>query len=95
MEFNVSDEVALAASSSEEEIEDAETTKREDGALKEKLLRMYGTHITSLRLEFSKKKKKGKLPKEARQTLLTWWNLHSKWPYPTVNNQLHINLSIL
>lgn len=97
MEFNVSDEVALAvssSSSSEVEIEDAETTKREDGALKEKLLRMYGTHISSLRLEFSKKKKKGKLPKEARQTLFTWWNLHSKWPYPTVT-QLHIYLTIL
>lgn len=73
-------------SSSEEieiEIEDPQM-KREDRELKEKLLRMYGTHISSLRLEFSKKKKKGKLPKEARQTLLTWWNLHSKWPYPTV-----------
>lgn len=77
------DEVAVSSSEEIEiEIEGAQT-KREDRELKEKLLRMYGTHISSLRLEFSKKKKKGKLPKEARQTLLTWWNLHSKWPYPT------------
>lgn len=65
------------------EMQDA-ATKREDRELKEKLVRMYGSHIRSLKLEFSKKKKKGKLPKEGRQTLLAWWNLHSKWPYPTV-----------
>nr|GMD96982.1 homeobox protein knotted-1-like 6 [Ipomoea batatas]GMD98828.1 homeobox protein knotted-1-like 6 [Ipomoea batatas] len=39
--------------------------------------------MSSLKLEFSKKKKKGKLPKEARQTLLDWWSDHYKWPYPT------------
>ncbi|KAL7091726.1 hypothetical protein ACP275_12G122000 [Erythranthe tilingii] len=60
------------------------TTKSSDeGQLKEKLVRMYGSHISSLKHEFSKKKKKGKLPKEARHTLLQWWNLHCKWPYPT------------
>ncbi|KAJ0007316.1 hypothetical protein Pint_29986 [Pistacia integerrima] len=32
-----------------------------------------------------KKKKKGKLPKEARQQLLDWWNVHYKWPYPSVS----------
>lgn len=59
--------------------------KTEDRELKERLLRMYGSHINSLKMEFSKKKKKGKLPKEARQTLLEWWNVHYKWPYPTVS----------
>lgn len=67
--------------------------KKEDGELKDKLLRMYGSHISSLKQEFSKKKKKGKLPKEARQTLLQWWNLHCKWPYPTVklSTPLYLN----
>ncbi|KAG6426415.1 hypothetical protein SASPL_110656 [Salvia splendens] len=69
------------------EMQDAET-KREDRQLKEKLVRMYGSHIRSLKLEFSKKKKKGKLPKEGRQTLLAWWNLHSKWPYPTESDKI-------
>ncbi|KAL8137772.1 hypothetical protein V2J09_003773 [Rumex salicifolius] len=55
----------------------------EEGDLKYKLLRRFGSHIGSLKLEFSKKKKKGKLPREARQTLLEWWNAHYKWPYPT------------
>lgn len=57
----------------------------EDRELKEKLLRKYSGYISTLKHEFSKKKKKGKLPKEARQILLDWWNVHYKWPYPTVN----------
>ncbi|KMZ59428.1 putative Homeobox protein knotted-1 [Zostera marina] len=54
-----------------------------DRDIKEKLLRKYSGYLSSLRQEFSKKKKKGKLPKEARQTLLDWWNVHYNWPYPT------------
>ncbi|KAI3467554.1 hypothetical protein Pfo_024217 [Paulownia fortunei] len=80
------DDVAMSSdeefSRGEIEIQDAQM-KSEDRQLKDKLLRRYGGHISSLKLEFSKKKKKGKLPKEARQTLLEWWNLHCKWPYPT------------
>jgi len=68
------------------EIEGQEAeTRSEDQELKDKLLQKYGNHISSLKFEFSKKKKKGKLPKEARQTLLQWWNMHYKWPYPTVS----------
>ncbi|KAG6635167.1 hypothetical protein I3843_11G023400 [Carya illinoinensis] len=55
----------------------------DDHELKDKLLRQYSGYISSLKHEFSKKKKKGKLPKEARQILLDWWNIHYKWPYPT------------
>ncbi|XP_031123898.1 homeobox protein knotted-1-like 6 [Ipomoea triloba] len=75
--------------SSDEEDSGGETdiqesiTKTEDRQLKNTLLRKYGSHLSSLKLEFSKKKKKGKLPKEARQTLLDWWSDHYKWPYPT------------
>ncbi|KAL3654032.1 Homeobox protein knotted-1-like [Castilleja foliolosa] len=62
---------------------DIQDVKREDRELKDNLLRRYGKHISSLKLEFTKSKKKGKLPKEARQIMLDWWNLHCKWPYPT------------
>ncbi|KAI3825693.1 hypothetical protein L1987_07257 [Smallanthus sonchifolius] len=55
----------------------------EDRALKDKLLRKYSKYISSLKHEFSNKKKKGKLPKEARQVMLDWWNVHYRWPYPT------------
>jgi len=59
--------------------------KDEERDLKDQLLCRFGSHISDLRLEFSKKKKKGKLPKEATQTLFEWWRDHYKWPYPTVS----------
>ncbi|XP_076938722.1 homeobox protein knotted-1-like 6, partial [Bidens hawaiensis] len=74
--------------SSEEEFsggenENTQLISREDQELKDTLLRKFGGHISSLKHEFSKKKKKGKLPNEARKTLLQWWDSHYKWPYPT------------
>ncbi|KAJ7529623.1 hypothetical protein O6H91_15G058900 [Diphasiastrum complanatum] len=51
--------------------------------LKEQLMRRYSGRIGSLKQEFMKKKKKGKLPKESRQQLLDWWSAHIKWPYPS------------
>lgn len=56
----------------------------EDRELKGQLLRKYSGYLGSLKQEFMKKRKKGKLPKEARQQLLDWWNRHKKWPYPSV-----------
>lgn len=58
--------------------------RAEEKELKHHLLRKYSGYLSSLRQELSKKKKKGKLPKEARQKLLSWWELHYKWPYPSV-----------
>ncbi|KAI9125243.1 hypothetical protein K1719_003859 [Acacia pycnantha] len=57
--------------------------KSEEQELKDCLLRKFGDRIGSLKLEFSKKKKKGKLPKEASQALFQWWTAHYNWPYPT------------
>lgn len=59
--------------------------RAEDRELKNHLLRKYSGYLSSLKQELSKKKKKGKLPKEARQKLLSWWELHYKWPYPSVH----------
>ncbi|XP_062214467.1 homeobox protein rough sheath 1-like isoform X2 [Phragmites australis] len=60
----------------------------EDKELKHQLLRKYGSYLGGLRQEFSKRKKKGKLPKEARQKLLHWWELHYKWPYPSETEKI-------
>uniref|UniRef100_J3LSF2 Homeobox domain-containing protein n=1 Tax=Oryza brachyantha TaxID=4533 RepID=J3LSF2_ORYBR len=57
--------------------------RSDDRELKRHLLKKYSGYLGSLRKELSKKKKKGKLPKEARQKLLTWWELHYRWPYPS------------
>ncbi|GFP91528.1 homeobox protein shoot meristemless [Phtheirospermum japonicum] len=56
----------------------------EDRELKGQLLRKYNCYLGSLKQEFMKKRKKGKLPKEARQQLLDWWSRHYKWTYPSV-----------
>ncbi|KAG8097762.1 hypothetical protein GUJ93_ZPchr0013g35407 [Zizania palustris] len=55
----------------------------EDKELKSRLLNKYSGYLSSLWKELSKKKKKGKLPREARQKLLHWWHLHYRWPYPS------------
>ncbi|KAG8365380.1 hypothetical protein BUALT_Bualt18G0098700 [Buddleja alternifolia] len=60
----------------------------EDLELKGRLLRKYSGYLGSLKQEFMKKRKKGKLPKEARQQLLEWWSSHYKWPYPSESQKL-------
>ncbi|KAF9671617.1 hypothetical protein SADUNF_Sadunf12G0066100 [Salix dunnii] len=70
------------ASGGEADVQDCARIN-EDRELKDKLLRKYSGYISTLKHAFSKQKKKGKLPKEARQILLNWWNIHNKWPYPT------------
>ncbi|KAF5458309.1 hypothetical protein F2P56_022344, partial [Juglans regia] len=60
----------------------------EDQELKVQLLRKYSGYLGSLKKEFLKKKKNGKLPKEARQQLLDWWSRHYKWPYPSESQKV-------
>ncbi|RAL52683.1 hypothetical protein DM860_007451 [Cuscuta australis] len=51
--------------------------------IKEMLMRKYSGYLSNLRKDFLKKRKKGKLPKDARLVLLQWWDSHYRWPYPT------------
>lgn len=55
----------------------------DDKELKSHLLNKYSGYLSSLWRDLSKKKKKGKLPRDARQKLLHWWQLHYRWPYPS------------
>lgn len=72
----------------ETEVPECSRTSPVDRELKDKLFRKYGGYISTLKHEFSKKKKKGKLPKEARQVLFDWWSVHCKWPYPTESDKV-------
>ncbi|CAN8245209.1 unnamed protein product [Cochlearia groenlandica] len=77
--------------SSEEEVDmnnEFIDPQAEDRELKGQLLRKYSGYLGSLKQEFMKKRKKGKLPKEARQQLLDWWSRHYKWPYPSEQQKL-------
>ncbi|KAG2716931.1 hypothetical protein I3760_03G150300 [Carya illinoinensis] len=77
--------------SSEEEVDANDNVvdpQVEDRELKVQLLRKYSGYLGSLKQEFLKKKKNGKLPKEARQRLLEWWSRHYKWPYPSESQKV-------
>ncbi|KAF7051987.1 hypothetical protein CFC21_060158 [Triticum aestivum] len=57
--------------------------------LTSQLLDKYSGYLRSLWRELSgKKKKSGRLPREARQRLLHWWHLHHGWPYPSEPEKL-------
>ncbi|EEF49963.1 homeobox protein knotted-1-like 1 [Ricinus communis] len=62
-----------------------------DPDLKGMLLRKYSGYLSNLRKEFLKKRKKGKLPKDARMILLDWWNNHYRWPYPTEDEKVKLS----
>ncbi|XP_022962481.1 homeotic protein knotted-1-like isoform X1 [Cucurbita moschata] len=72
----------------EREVGDQMDPRAEERELKNHLLKKYSGYLSSLKQELSKKKKKGKLPKDARQELLRWWELHNKWPYPSEAEKL-------
>ncbi|KAM2250108.1 hypothetical protein ACFXTI_004657 [Malus domestica] len=54
----------------------------EDKELKVQLSHKCSGYLGTLKQEFMKKKKNGKLPKEAWHQLLDWWCRHYKSPYP-------------
>ncbi|OMO86276.1 hypothetical protein CCACVL1_09673 [Corchorus capsularis] len=92
-----------AAGTSEEELSggEVETSESQESAggggsqlsqdIKGMLMQKYSGYLSSLRKEFLKKRKKGKLPKDARMALLQWWNNHYRWPYPTEEEKLKLS----
>ncbi|XP_020240454.1 homeobox protein knotted-1-like 10 [Cajanus cajan] len=70
---------------------ESSTSRLGDQELKEMLLRKYGGYLCSLRKEFLKKRKKSKLPKDARMILMDWWNTHYRWPYPTEEEKVQLS----
>ena len=51
--------------------------------LRETLKRKYAASILTLKDEFLKKRKKGKLPAAATGALKRWWRARVVWPYPS------------
>ncbi|KDP23387.1 hypothetical protein JCGZ_23220 [Jatropha curcas] len=90
-----------AAGTSEEELSCGEIEASEsqessggrpnDQDVKGMLMRKYSGYLSNLRKEFLKKRKKGKLPKDARTILLDWWNNHYRWPYPTEDEKVKLS----
>ncbi|KAF4352249.1 hypothetical protein F8388_003646 [Cannabis sativa] len=51
--------------------------------LKQELKQGYKEKIVDIREEILRKRKAGKLPGGTTSLLKSWWQSHSKWPYPT------------
>ncbi|KAF8389173.1 hypothetical protein HHK36_025866 [Tetracentron sinense] len=51
--------------------------------LKHELKRGYKEKIVDIREEILRKRRAGKLPGDTTSLLKSWWQSHSKWPYPT------------
>ncbi|CAA2984897.1 homeobox protein knotted-1-like LET12 isoform X2 [Olea europaea var. sylvestris] len=51
--------------------------------LKHELKQGYKDKIVDVREEILRKRRAGKLPGDTTSLLKTWWQTHSKWPYPT------------
>ncbi|XP_039071798.1 homeobox protein knotted-1-like LET12 [Hibiscus syriacus] len=51
--------------------------------LKHELKQGYKEKLVDIREEILRKRRAGKLPGGTTSFLKAWWQLHSKWPYPT------------
>ncbi|KAK9707378.1 hypothetical protein RND81_07G193700 [Saponaria officinalis] len=77
-------------SGGEVDVHDAHPRDEDRDLIKDQLLRRYGSHISGLKLEFCKNRKKSKLSKDAKQLLFEWWNTHYMWPYPTEDDKTRL-----
>lgn len=53
-------------------------------------LQGFKSKIEDVREEILRKRRAGKLPGDTTSVLKTWWQQHSKWPYPTVRHWVPI-----
>ncbi|GAB2209858.1 hypothetical protein Droror1_Dr00027083 [Drosera rotundifolia] len=55
--------------------------------LKLELKQGFKSRIEDVREEILRKRRAGKLPGDTTSILKTWWQQHSKWPYPTEDDK--------
>ncbi|KAM7256578.1 hypothetical protein ACFE04_012319 [Oxalis oulophora] len=55
--------------------------------LKIELKQGFKSKIEDVREEIMRKRRAGKLPGDTTTVLKTWWQQHSKWPYPTEDDK--------
>eukprot|EP01018_Ginkgo_biloba_P019894 Gb_33705 [translate_table: standard] len=58
--------------------------------LKHELKQGYRSRIEDIREEILRKRRAGKLPGDTTSVLKTWWQSHSKWPYPTEDEKARL-----
>ncbi|KAL9151202.1 hypothetical protein ABFS82_11G038300 [Erythranthe guttata] len=58
--------------------------------LKHELKQGYKEKIVDIREEILRKRRAGKLPGDTTSVLKSWWQSHSKWPYPTEEDKARL-----
>ncbi|XP_038712620.1 homeobox protein knotted-1-like LET12 [Tripterygium wilfordii] len=58
--------------------------------LKHELKQSYKDKIVDVRDEILRKRRAGKLPGDTTSVLKSWWQSHSKWPYPTEEDKARL-----
>lgn len=58
--------------------------------LKHELKQGYKEKLVDIREEILRKRRAGKLPGDTTSTLKSWWQSHSKWPYPTEEDKARL-----
>ncbi|KAH9296927.1 hypothetical protein KI387_028609, partial [Taxus chinensis] len=58
--------------------------------LKHDLKQGYKARIVDVREEILRKRRAGKLPGDTTSLLKSWWQSHSKWPYPTEDEKARL-----
>lgn len=58
--------------------------------LKSDLKTDYRDRIVDVREEILRKRRAGKLPGDTTSVLKSWWQTHSKWPYPTEDEKTRL-----
>ncbi|CAA3027350.1 homeobox protein knotted-1-like LET12 isoform X1 [Olea europaea var. sylvestris] len=58
--------------------------------LKSELKQGYKEKLVDIRDEILRKRRAGKLPGDTTSVLKSWWELHSKWPYPTEEDKARL-----
>ncbi|RDX96566.1 hypothetical protein CR513_20761, partial [Mucuna pruriens] len=58
--------------------------------LKHELKHDYKEKIVDIREEILRKRRAGKLPGDTTSVLKSWWQSHSKWPYPTEEDKARL-----
>ncbi|KAM1260452.1 hypothetical protein ACFX2G_026467 [Malus domestica] len=58
--------------------------------LKHELEQGYKEKIVDIREEILRKRRAGKLPGDTTSVLKSWWQSHSKWPYPTEEDKARL-----
>ena len=81
--FDEQDMDCDAASNVNRETHASRMRREREEALRQDLKRKYARSILTLKSEFLKKRKKGKLPTDSTALLKKWWSDNISWPYPS------------